>query len=276
MLLFAAAALHLRARDTWFGWSDEQRRRRLAMVVNNVRFLLMPERVVPNLGSVALSRVLARLNDDWQARYDHPVLIVETFVDPARFQGTVYRAAGWTELVRTQGRAQRRATAITTALCFLCYLWEKLLAFNLLNSLYDQFSSHSDLEMGGEGTEENIGSRFFRGVKGDFSLLFRAEQRNEREHLVSERFRLIVFLRGRDRRRRIRRHIVPGLEQNPIVAHDLLRERALVLELHMDGLARLRVDLGHAIFHLVIGDDDDVHHGTRGRSQLSRHDDRNG
>ena len=28
VLIFAAAALHLRARDTWIGWSDEQRRRR--------------------------------------------------------------------------------------------------------------------------------------------------------------------------------------------------------------------------------------------------------
>ncbi len=107
VLIFAAAALHLRARDIWIGWSDEQRRRRLAMVVNNVRFLLLPERAVPNLGSVVLSRVLARLNADWQERYGHPVLIVETFVDPERFQGTVYRAAGWTELGRTQGHGRK-------------------------------------------------------------------------------------------------------------------------------------------------------------------------
>lgn len=107
VLVFAAAALHLRARDTWIGWSDE--RRRLALVANNVRFLLLPERTVPNLGSVVLSRVLARLSDDWQARYGHPVLVVETFVDPARFQGTVYRASGWSELGRTKdnGRCAR-------------------------------------------------------------------------------------------------------------------------------------------------------------------------
>src|SRR5690554_5100280 len=40
VLVFAAAAQHLRARDTWIGWGDEQRRRRLALVANNVRFLL--------------------------------------------------------------------------------------------------------------------------------------------------------------------------------------------------------------------------------------------
>ena len=106
VLIFAAAAWHLRLRDRWIGWSDEQRRRRLALVANNVRFLLLPDRTVPNLGSAVLSRVLARLSDDWQARYDHPVLVVETFVDPERFQGGVYRGSGWTELGQTKGHGR--------------------------------------------------------------------------------------------------------------------------------------------------------------------------
>lgn len=106
VLIFAAAAQHLRPRDKWIGWSDEQRRRRLALVVNNVRFLLLPERTVHNLGSVVLSRILARLSDDWQARYGHPVLVVETFVDPERFQGSVYSASGWTELGLTKGHGR--------------------------------------------------------------------------------------------------------------------------------------------------------------------------
>jgi hypothetical protein len=106
VLVFAAAAKHLRARDAWIGWSAEQRRRRLALLANNVRFLLVPERSVPNLGSVVLSRVLSRLSDDWQARYGHPILVVETFVDPERFQGSVYRASGWTELGKTKGNTR--------------------------------------------------------------------------------------------------------------------------------------------------------------------------
>jgi hypothetical protein len=106
VLIFAAAALHLRPRDRWIGWSDEQRRRRLALVANNVRFLLLPERTVPNLGSVVLSRIMARLSADWQARYGHPVLVVETFVDPEQFQGTVYQAANWSELGLTRGNGR--------------------------------------------------------------------------------------------------------------------------------------------------------------------------
>ena len=108
VLIFAAAAKHLQARDHWIGWSDEQRRRRLALVANNVRFLLLPDRTVPNLGSAVLARVLDRLSGDWQQRYGHPILVVETFVDPQRFRGTVYQASGWSELGRTQGHGRTR------------------------------------------------------------------------------------------------------------------------------------------------------------------------
>ena len=38
VLIFTVAASHLRERDQWIGWDDEQRRRRLALVANNVRF----------------------------------------------------------------------------------------------------------------------------------------------------------------------------------------------------------------------------------------------
>ncbi len=38
----------------------------------------------------------------------HPILLAETFVDPARFRGTCYRAAGWQFLGQTRGFAKRR------------------------------------------------------------------------------------------------------------------------------------------------------------------------
>lgn len=103
VLLFAAASRRLRHRDHWIGWSDEQRRRRLPLVVNNTRFLLLPDKTSPNLGSAVLSRVAARLSGDWMERYAHPVLVVETFVDPQLYRGTVYTAAGWMALGQTQG-----------------------------------------------------------------------------------------------------------------------------------------------------------------------------
>lgn len=103
VLVFCAAAKYLRHRDEWIGWTHEQRRRRLALVVNNARYLLIPYRTVPNLGSRVLKLSLARLSADWQQKYGHPILAVETFVDPERFCGTVYTANGWQELGLTDG-----------------------------------------------------------------------------------------------------------------------------------------------------------------------------
>ena len=103
VLIFCAAAKYLRHRDRWIGWNHEQRRRRLALVVNNARFLLIPHRTVPNLGSRVLKQTLARLSADWQQKYGHPVLVVESFVDPEQFCGTVYTANGWQELGSTDG-----------------------------------------------------------------------------------------------------------------------------------------------------------------------------
>lgn len=103
VLVFCAASRRLRARDRWIGWTEEQRRRRLALLVNNCRFLLLPHKTFPNLASRALRLCLGRLSGDWQARYGHPVVLVETFVDPEEFSGTVYTASGWEELGTTDG-----------------------------------------------------------------------------------------------------------------------------------------------------------------------------
>jgi predicted transposase YbfD/YdcC len=108
LLVFAAGAKHLKYRDRWIGWSDAQRERRLSLVVNNIRFLLLPDRTFPNLGTRALRVVLARLSRDWQTAYGHPVLVVETFVDPEQFCGTVYTANGWEELGKTDGSGRHQ------------------------------------------------------------------------------------------------------------------------------------------------------------------------
>jgi uncharacterized protein DUF4338/DDE family transposase len=103
VLVFCAASRRLRARDQWIAWTEEQRRRRLPLLVNNCRFLLLPHKTFPNLGSRSLRLTLDRLSADWQARYGHPVVLVETFVDPEQFCGTVYSANGWQELGATDG-----------------------------------------------------------------------------------------------------------------------------------------------------------------------------
>lgn len=107
LVCFSAGSYHLRYRDQFIGWSPEQRRRRLPLVVNNSRLLILPDTHYPNLASRLLSQVLARLPEDWLARWGHPVALVETFVDPQWFRGTTYRASGWSELGPTSGFGRR-------------------------------------------------------------------------------------------------------------------------------------------------------------------------
>jgi hypothetical protein len=107
VMVFCAAARHLRYRDQWIGWDDEQRRRRLALVVNQSRCLFFPGRTFPNLGTKSLRLVCDRLADDWHQKYQHRVLVVETFVDPEQFNGTLYTAGGWKELGMTQGNGRK-------------------------------------------------------------------------------------------------------------------------------------------------------------------------
>jgi hypothetical protein len=104
----APGALGLR--DRFIGWSAEARRRNLRLLAYNPRFLILPWVRVPHLASHLLGRMAARLSRDWQQMYGHPLYWLETFIDPARFHGTCYRAANWIVLGRTVGRGHRAPT----------------------------------------------------------------------------------------------------------------------------------------------------------------------
>jgi hypothetical protein len=110
LLTFSAPALHLKARERWIGWSARQRARRLGLVVNNSRFLVLPQRQrYPNLASRVLGLALRRASQDWHERWGHPVLVVESFVDESQYRGTCYRACGFEAVGPTEGfsRASR-------------------------------------------------------------------------------------------------------------------------------------------------------------------------
>jgi hypothetical protein len=103
LLSFSAAAWKCTARDHWIGWNSRHQYDRLKLVVNNSRFLILPDWHVPNLGSRILSLCQKRLPTDWQDTFGHPVVLLETFVDPQHFHGTVYRAANWLYVGNTKG-----------------------------------------------------------------------------------------------------------------------------------------------------------------------------
>jgi len=106
-LLFASPAWKCRARDEFIGWSTQRRQERLYLITNNVRFLILPCVKVPHLASWILGQVLRRLSRDWQSKYGHGIILVETFVERERFAGTSYQAANWSCLGATSGRSRQ-------------------------------------------------------------------------------------------------------------------------------------------------------------------------
>jgi Domain of unknown function (DUF4338)/DDE_Tnp_1-associated/Transposase DDE domain len=107
LLGWGSAAFKCGPRDGWIGWERPLQWRRLHLIANNVRFLILPGWHQPNLASRLLALNLKRLSRDWELYHGHPILLAETFVDGARFRGTCYRAAGWQVLGQTRGFAKR-------------------------------------------------------------------------------------------------------------------------------------------------------------------------
>ena len=109
-LAWCSAPRHLASRDRFIGWSAEARKRNLRMLAYNTRFLILPWAQVPHLASHILGRMAKIVPRDWQQMYAHPVYWLETFIDPARFKGTCYRAANWQCLGSTTGRGHNART----------------------------------------------------------------------------------------------------------------------------------------------------------------------
>lgn len=108
LLSFSSAALKCAVRDQWIGWNFRHQYGRLHLVTNNSRFLILPDWHRPNLASRTLSLCQKRLPADWLATFGHPLVLLETFVDPGRFEGTVYKAANWLFLGHTKGFRRTR------------------------------------------------------------------------------------------------------------------------------------------------------------------------
>ena len=107
-LSLSAAALKCGVRDRWIGWDFRSQYGRLKLIANNSRVLILPDWHRPNVGSRVLALTERRIGGDWQARFGHRLLLLETFVDPRRFHGGVYRAANWIELGLSQGYRRTR------------------------------------------------------------------------------------------------------------------------------------------------------------------------
>lgn len=109
-MAFSSAPRHLGSRDRFIGWDKQARLKNIGLLAYNTRFLILPWVTVPHLASHILGRMARVLSADWQRLYGHPIYFVETFIDPARFRGTCYRAANWIDLGQTTGRGKAAPT----------------------------------------------------------------------------------------------------------------------------------------------------------------------
>jgi len=106
-LSWSAAARRLNVRDKFIGWDNNQRLKHLHHFISNSRFLIPPWVKVYNLGSHVLSLVLKQLNQDWLHRFGVSLWMLETFVDPRFFHGTLYKASNWTQIGQTAGYGKK-------------------------------------------------------------------------------------------------------------------------------------------------------------------------
>jgi hypothetical protein len=107
---FSSSPCHIGSRDRFIGWDLHTRQRNIHLMAYNTRFLILPWVRVPHLASHILGAIARRICDDWQTLYNHPIHLLETFVDTERFAGTCYKAANWRYLGLTTGRGKNDQT----------------------------------------------------------------------------------------------------------------------------------------------------------------------
>lgn len=102
---FSSAALHVAARDEFIGWGPRARQRNRSLVISQSRFCIAVES--PSLASRVQGMLLRCVAGDWETAYGYEPVLVETYVDSSRFDGTCYRAANWQLVGETSGRGRQ-------------------------------------------------------------------------------------------------------------------------------------------------------------------------
>ncbi|MEN8176677.1 MAG: Druantia anti-phage system protein DruA, partial [Pseudomonadota bacterium] len=106
-LQFSSPAWRMKARDTWIGWDEANRKQHLPRLINNSRFLILPWVRIPHLASHVLALSLRTVAEDWERHYGLCPWLAETLVDNSRFTGHCYRAANWIDVGLTTGRGRQ-------------------------------------------------------------------------------------------------------------------------------------------------------------------------
>jgi len=113
-LAYGSAPWYIGVRDRFIGWPAEIRKKNLHLIINNIRFLILPWVKVPHLASHMLAISRKRVSEDWKRIYKHPVYLLETFVDTERLYATCYKADNWIYVGETTGLGKLSKSNIPT------------------------------------------------------------------------------------------------------------------------------------------------------------------
>ena len=104
---WGSAAWSVKSRDSFIEWNKPTKEKNLHFIANNTRFLILPWISIKYLASKILALNVKRVSEDWLKTYNHPLYLLETFVEKERFKGTCYKAANWIGVGQTKGTAKR-------------------------------------------------------------------------------------------------------------------------------------------------------------------------
>jgi len=206
VLIWCAASWHLKSRDELVGWDPVTRSKRLKLVVQLRRFLVLEKTRRPNLASQSLGLGLRKLQQQWNEQHGYKPLLAESFSDPESHAGTVYKVTNWTQAGTTKGYSQNKNPDHTDY-----YipnerpkkLWLKPLttqAYALMSAPeLPEMSKRAEVSRGGERSPLNI--KQLASLRQAFELVPDPRRPQSRRHPLTSMLTLValgLLMGGRD------------------------------------------------------------------------------
>jgi len=104
----ASSTYQLKCRNELIGWNTTQMESKLNWIINNNRFLIFPWIKIANLASKALHFAFTQVPNDWFTKFKYKPVLLETYIDSSKFNGTIYKASNWQKIGQTSGNYNRK------------------------------------------------------------------------------------------------------------------------------------------------------------------------
>ena len=240
VLIWCASAWHLKGRDELISWDPVTRAKRLKLVAQLRRFLVLGKKRRPNLASQCLGLGLRSLQGQWFRTHGYEPLVVESFSDPESHAGTVYKATNWTLVGETKGYSQNRSSEAQTDYYLPNQRPKKLWIKPLHKNAYSLLCAHElpSKSQAGEGlpagARSPLNHAHLKSLRNAFRLMDDPRRPQSRRHPFSALMTLValgLLMGGRDMRQ-IWKNVVK-LNQN--------QRRAIGLRIMEKNSTRLRM-----------------------------------